>query len=171
MLSSRAENVEITDEDKIVPMLLTNGMEYRCSACGQRLTEDAKMCPVCKSVFVSSAVIVSRADMNQKDKAYAGLIEKELKSINGDMLEGKKVDKILTVADKPGFTEKLNHRLEKEAEEINKFADSIPECSSDEELEELFSHAPKAYSIFKGVMLITAILFAIVLIIVIKRLI
>lgn len=80
MLIKRAENIEIEDENKIVPMLLTDGIDYRCSSCGQRLTEGAKRCPICKSVFVESSVIIRKADIVPENRRYMKRVENIIKN-------------------------------------------------------------------------------------------
>ena len=80
MFFSRAENIEIEDENKIVPMLLTDGIDYRCSSCGQRLTEGVKSCPICKSVFVQTSVIVRKADIVPENRGYMNRVENIVKN-------------------------------------------------------------------------------------------
>lgn len=87
MVSVKPDNIETASKSKMTPMLLTDGKDYRCSECGQRLTDDAKGCPLCKAVFSGTAKIIPKAEIVPGSQEYMKLLEQRYQKLREEMGE------------------------------------------------------------------------------------
>lgn len=87
MLSEKPDNTETASQNRIKPMLLTDGKDYRCSQCRQRLTEDAKSCPICKAVFEGTATIVKKVAAIPGSQEYLDQLEQRYNKLREEMGE------------------------------------------------------------------------------------
>ena len=87
MLSAKPDNIETASGNKTMPMLLTDGKDYRCSECGQRLTDDAKGCPICKAVFNGTATMVKKSEIIPGSQEYMDLLEQRYQKLREEMGE------------------------------------------------------------------------------------
>ena len=115
MVSVKPDNIETASKSKTMPMLLADGKDYRCSECGQRLTNDAKGCPICKAVFSGTARITKRAEPVPGSQEYMDLLEQRYQKLREEMneedfnrfLEAKRLT-MQNYAKKKSMTEKKN---------------------------------------------------------------